>query len=519
METGTNKKKPMGKGARIIVALLAVVLILGATILFIRFNEKLKAGRYEQIINSVTFHKGVTVNNVDISGMTTDEAKAALADVEAQLVADLRFELVCNGVPTTITAANLNVMYTTDSILKEASGFARQGNLDALNAELEDIRANGRNFTIDYTVAPESISAYLDSFAKDINTAPTPATFTVRQLETNSATNAAKAQNLGLPKDNSTTDLRDLRFDFVEAVDGYGVDVPALTNLLSERIQARSFGKIDVPLAPIKSDITIETLKQQLVLRGSAFTSYARGHYGRATRVHNMTKATGLMYGTVLQPNDIFSCNTILGDRTEKNGWQMAPAVIEGGAATEDQPGGGVCQVSTTLYNAVLKGDLLVTDRRAHSQKLSYVDGGFDATINTGTIDFQWQNNTQSPVYVFTWIDTENKRINCEIYGAPFPEQFDTIELLSEEKPAVEPTEPTYTVDPSLVYPNWMLKNDAQRGYVFDTYMLYKKDGKLVEKKMIGETTYRMHPARYLVWDGWAGEPLWEEYKLVYTRD
>ena len=88
------------------------------------------------------------------------------------------------------------------------------------------------------------------------------------------------------------------------------------------------------------------------------------------------------------------SCNDLLGPRYEKYGWQMAPAVIEGGAATEDQPGGGVCQVSTTMYNAVLMGDYQIVYRQAHSSRLSYVKGGLDATINTGTIDFKWSNNT-----------------------------------------------------------------------------------------------------------------------------
>ena len=463
--------------------------------------------------------------------MTMDEAGQALRPAEAALIENAVYELVTNGVSTTVNASQLAVEYTTGDVLAEAMALARTGDLESLELELEDIRINGRRFNIDYTITDESIRSYIAGYAQNIDTAPTPATFTVKQLEINPDTNANRAQDIGLPTlpegmteeqaiaQGMNRDLRDLRFDFVEAIDGYGVDQEELFKLMNERMRTREYGKIDVPLAPIESDVTVATIKDSLVLRSSAYTSYAKGHYGRATRVHNMTKACGLMYATVLQPGDQFSCNTILGDRTEKLGWQMAPAVIEGGAATEDQAGGGVCQVSTTLYNAVLKSNLEITYRRAHSQKLSYVAGGLDATINTGTIDFTWKNNLTSPIYVFTWIDTENKRINAEIYGEPFPDDYDEIKLESEELDPILPTDPTYDVDVTLAAPYWRLKNDAQKGYVFETYQLFIKDGKTIDKRLIAKTTYNMHPARYLVWMGWAGEALTPEYKLEYIRE
>ena len=219
-------------------------------------------------------------------------------------------------------------------------------------------------------------------------------------------------------------------------------------------------------------------------------------------------------------PGEEFSANTILGDRTIKNGWKPAPAVIAGGADHEDQPGGGVCQIATTTYMAVLYGDFEVTARRPHSTPSGYPNG-LDATINTvtGYIDFKWKNNTESPCYVFTWIDTKNYTVNCSIYGQPFPETFDEIELSSTLVEPLEPGEPEYEVKSSLYSPYWMLKNNAVKGSIYESFKTYKLNGKVVETKSIGNTEYKMHPTRYYVWPGYAGEPLDPQYELKANED
>ena len=169
------------------------------------------------------------------------------------------------------------------------------------------------------------------------------------------------------------------------------------------------------------------------------------------------------------------------------------------------------------MYEAVLMGDYNIVYRQAHSSRLSYVPGGLDATINTGTIDFKWSNNTEAPIYVFTWIDKEQKRIWCEIYGLPFAADagFDEIELISERLPDIEPTADEYITYSGLTAPYWMLKNAAKTGYAYDTFKSYKLNGTEVRREKIANTVYRMHPRRYYVWPGYvAGTPLQPEYKL-----
>ena len=137
-------------------------------------------------------------------------------------------------------------------------------------------------------------------------------------------------------------------------------------------------------------------------------------------RVHNIKKAAGMINGTIVNPGEVFFPPmiysviepTLTGGKTAPRSYRAAPQ-------PENQPGGGVCQVSTTVYNAVVMADLDIVYRQGHSRVSDYVDGGRDATIDSGRIDFQWKNNTGSPVYVFTWVESSKQQMHCEIYGEP----------------------------------------------------------------------------------------------------
>ncbi|HWS29180.1 MAG TPA: VanW family protein [Clostridia bacterium] len=503
----------MSVGGIIAISLLIVVLVLGGTALFLHLDVKFKEEKRLSIINSGVFHEGITVQDVDVSGMSVSEAQEALKPAEQELTKDVNFTFLVNGKTYEADASCFDITFTTDEILNTAIGIAREGDLDTLEAMLDDIKTNGRSFNIEYTAVPNAqMNKVLTAITADVNVAPTDAAFSVKQLPINEANGERDARDLGLPDDGSVTDLRDLRFDFTEGIPGSGIDTEAALKTVTERAQARQFGQIELPLTEIPPTVTIETLKENLVLRASSSTSFAKGHYDRKERVFNITKAAGRIYGTVLQPGEIFSANTVIGDRTLKGGWQEAPAVIEGGAATEDQPGGGVCQVSTTMYLSVLKSNMKVEYRQAHSQQLSYVAGGLDATINTGTIDFKWSNSTASPVYVFTWVDTKDKSIHCEIYGEPFPATFDSIELKSELKETLQPGNTSYLTAAYLVAPYWWRNNSAITGHVYQSYAIYKLGDTIVETVPIAKTTYKSHPERIYVWAGYDGSPLLSEF-------
>ena len=517
-----NKRKKKKKGSPFkvaIIVLLSALVLVGGTFTFLYLNDQYQQKLRQNIIESSVFHAGVTIGGVDVSGMSPEEARTALAAAEQEIAKGIYFNFQCDGKSYLADSSYFDITFQTEAAIEQALSLARSGDLDSLQAELEDIKTNGRNFDLEYTVEPTRVEAFIHSFADSLTTAPVSASVTVRTLPHNSDTDAQDAVDIALPEDGSITDKRDLFFDFVPSVDGYGVDINALLATVQARTANREFGDVEVAMANIPAEVTIETLKENLVLRGSASTSY-KSTRRNSNRVFNLKKATGLTYGTVIQPGEEFSANTILGDRYEKYGWKPAPAVIGGGSGTEDQPGGGVCQISTTVYDAVLKSDLEVTYRRNHSSRSGYVDGGLDATINTGTIDFTWKNNTENPVYVFTWVDTEEYTVECEIYGQPFPDTFDSIELSSELVETIAAPETAYESQSWLTSPYWMVAKSAKDGYIYKSYATYKKGDTVVETREIATSKYNAHALTYYVWPGYIpGTPLDPAYEIVQNED
>lgn len=523
-EVHTNrrkKKKKNGSALRVaIIVLLSLILVVGSVFAFLYLRDQYNANLEQSILNATEFHEGVTIGGVDVSGMSPEEAKQALVALEDEIKAGIYFNFLCDGKTFTADSSYFDIAFDTDSVLKEAMDLARSGDLESLKAELEDIKTNGRDFELTYTVTPTRVEEFIHSFADSLTTPAVPASVAVRTLPINPDTQAQDAQNIALPEDGSITDMRDLFFDFSPSVDGYGVDIAALMETVEARTASKDFGDVEVEMANIPADVTVETLKETLVLRGSASTSYESTRRN-TNRVFNLKKATGLSYGIVLQPGEEYSANTILGDRYESTGWKPAPAVIGGGSGTEDHPGGGVCQISTTVYNAVLKSDLEVTYRRNHSSVSGYIEGGLDATINTGTIDFTWKNNTESPIYVFTWVNTEDYTVNCQIYGQPFPDTFDTIELSSELVETIKPSEtPVYEAQSWITAPFWMVYKSSKNGYIYKSYATYLKDGAVVETKEIATSKYNAHDLTYYVWPGYVpGTVLDPAYEIRETED
>lgn len=258
----------------------------------------------------------------------------------------------------------------------------------------------------------------------------------------------------------------------------------------------------DAPMTLVPYDTAPELPLPELI--GEFETSFAGAALGTEQRVANIEKAAELINGTVVPPWGTFSCNAVLGRRTEANGWKLAPGITQRGAGTEDQPGGGVCQASGTLFNAALLADMTIVYRQAHSRPISYCEPGRDAAIDTDSIDLVWKNPTASPVYVFMWADKNLQTLRCEIFGER--ERTDRICVETELVKTVDPTPDEIVFDDSLSPWETAELNPAITGYVYRTYRVRtSQDGK-TEREFIGESVYRMHPRRIA-----AGEKAYEK--------
>jgi vancomycin resistance protein YoaR len=155
-----------------------------------------------------------------------------------------------------------------------------------------------------------------------------------------------------------------------------------------------------------------------------------------------------------------------------------------------DDTGGGVCQTSSTLFNAVIRADLEIVEREAHSWPASYVNKGEDATVNWPSLDFVFRNNGKFPVFVVAWY--EKQKVTVEIYGQLLPDG-QKIELYSEVVKELKPSdEVLMTLDESLPVGARKAGRKKRTGYIVDTYKVYYDNaGQEIERKKLWTTTYR----------------------------
>lgn len=217
------------------------------------------------------------------------------------------------------------------------------------------------------------------------------------------------------------------------------------------------------------------------------FTTY----YGSSnqSRCSNIEHAADLLNGTVIGPGEIFSCSGTIGPVTEENGYKPAGTYV--GGKVQEGIGGGVCQVSSTLYNAALLAGLTVVERSPHSMIVSYVEPGRDAAIAGDYKDLKLRNDFQHPVVIEA--SAKDGTICMTIHTA----QEDTgavVSLVSVIVSETEPGEPVITVDESKPEDYYKVTQKAHTGYVAELYRVISRNGVEILKEKVNTSTYEAVP-------------------------
>jgi hypothetical protein len=246
---------------------------------------------------------------------------------------------------------------------------------------------------------------------------------------------------------------------------------------------------VELPLVEVHPAVTLDMLKAQRVERKIVefSTSFVGSNVGR---LHNIRSTAETIQDQLLGPGDIFDYGKVIQQTEEKFGFQEAPVIVDGKIVPGI--GGGICQVSTTLYNAVLRAGLEIVERRNHSLPISYAPLGQDATFAQGYINFKFRNNTGHYVLIHTEID--DGQITVKLFGNT-------------------PLGTTYEVESNVVQtlpvPDKFVKNSTLRvgakqlllagkpGYVVDTYRITKVDGNEVSRVRVSRDTYSPQPNLY----------------------
>ena len=277
---------------------------------------------------------------------------------------------------------------------------------------------------------------------------------------------------------------------FVYTMDRTGIEAKSeeLLQLLANAVGHKTSERISLPYTVLYPDYTEEQARSEHQLVATFSTSFAKSPYNGSGRVFNIKKAVDLIDGTKLSPGQEFDINSILGPRNAKNGWRMATGIREG--RYQQEYGGGVCQVSTTLFNAVMMADLTILERRPHSWPLGYIDIGRDATISTGGPNFRFVNSSACDLYVLAKTNAQ-KQITISLYGNPLPDGM-SIKISSKRTASLSAPGQDVLLDETLPSNTRVVFREAHRGKKSQTYKeYYDAEGNLIRQQLAYEDTYR----------------------------
>ena len=296
------------------------------------------------------------------------------------------------------------------------------------------------------------------------------------------------AKNVEKMPKNAELNINNGKINIKNEIVGIKIDKYKLYDELIGLYKINSVINLDIPVIKTLPDVTSQMLKRNTYKRAEFTTNIASSSAGRK---HNIKKALTSIDGTKLGRREKFSFNSIVGKRTSQNGYREAKVILDGEFV--EGIGGGVCQVSSTLYNAVLLSGLNVLSSQKHSQRVGYVKAGFDAMVNYGTADLVFENNTEGDIYILCKYNSE--RITISIYGADMGnlrfERYSEIinPVQAGEMLVIHDVEGKYLDKVEYSDESFELKK-AKDGYTIKSYLIIMRDNIEIERKVLRTDKY-----------------------------
>ncbi|WP_461204613.1 VanW family protein [Clostridium sp. DL1XJH146] len=364
-----KSKKSKNKKIGISIAALLAVAIIGTGSYFYSVAQK-----WNDLIMP-----NVYVEDINLTGMTKDEASSKLKTEFSDAILQKKVEITVGEEKFQIGYDELNATYNIEETISEAFEYGKDMSIiDKLKTIYKPV---DEKLDLDFSYNEKPIDSVISQIEKEINKEP----------------KAASIKYLGNSK-----------FEVTDDVKGAIVDSKELISLINEKIKEEEGDiTVEAPIEELIAEPTGKQLRSIDTIVGSHNTSYTTSSYARSTNIEVATKAIN---GLLLMPGETFSFNEVVGKRTAAAGYMEAPVIVN----KELVPGlgGGICQVSTTLYNAALKGGYEIVDRSHHTYPSHYADIGRDATVDYGNLDFAFKNNFDYPIYIQGYSKSKNLYFN-----------------------------------------------------------------------------------------------------------
>ena len=410
--------------------------------------------------------QGVWLGEVEISGMTADEVEAeAEKQIERALQQGIQMQMNLHTV--TINVQDLGLTVEKGDVVEEAMAYGRQGNLVRRYCQQQGLETEGYKLRLNYQVDEEKVKAAIEEKCVPYNEESV---------------------------DSQLVRRSDGSFEIISGSAGSEIDVEASVQAVQEYIadtwNGLQDGAVELVINTVEDQADPEELGKVQDILGESSTEYAAD---AGARCKNVEAGVRKVSGTVLYPGEEFSMLEKVVPFDEENGYAKA-AEYRGGKVVYDY-GGGICQVSTTLYQAVLKAELEVTERYNHSMMVSYSDPGFDAAIAEGSKDFKFKNNTNAPIYIEGY--TQNGVVGFRIYGQEYRDPSRTIryynEIISQTDPQTQ-----LKADSEAAIGTITEENSPKTGYKAKLWKDITENGQTTTEQ-VNTSSYAVSNAVYLV--------------------
>lgn len=437
------------------IGMLALVLTAAVMLTFtVKAQEK----------ESDTIPERVYFGSISGGGLTMEEASE---EIEAYIeeLSDTEIILLAGENELETTAGELGLSWSNPEIVEEAAGLGKSGNLVVRYKAMKDLEHEDKVYNIGFSVDAMKVAELLENNLETLNT---------------------KAVDAGLKREGGA-------FVIIPGSQGVTVNVKDSVEIVENYFTAewnKEKGRISLAAEVVEPKGTEEELAKVKDVLGSYHTNFSSSSSGRVT---NVNIGADRINGSVIYPGEQFSVYEAVSPFTPENGYKLAGAYENG--QTVESYGGGICQVSTTLYNAVIRAELEIKERFAHSMIVTYVDPSADAAIAGTYKDLKFVNNTGAPIYIEGY--TSGKELYFTIYGHETRDSNRVVSFVSETTSSTDPGIEFKAVDAPIG--SITRVQGSHEGKSAKLWKIVTVNGEEVSREVFNNSSYAASPAVYEV--------------------
>lgn len=509
----SKKEKKVSKKTKILLIVIFIIFLLIFSVIFAIIN----------IGNEKVFGK-ISIMGIDVGNMTREEAKETLNKIIDEKMTE---ELILkkDDYETSLNAIQLDANFNIDEAINEAYNIGRSGNIITNNYNILYTMIFGRNIDCDFSYSEDLLNEKVNNIASKIPGAVVQSSY---YIEDENLIIVKGTEGLAIEEDelknaiiNEIKDIKQ-KYDIItiptEEVKPDEIDIEKIKNEIykepqdayvsensetgktevhthvngvdfaisideAKEILAEDKQEYTIPLKITVPDKTIADLGEE-AFPDELATYSTRYDPTNKNRSNNIAISTEKIDGTIIMPGETFSYNQTVGERTIAEGYKEAGAYA-GGRVVQDV-GGGICQTSSTLYNAALLANLEIVDRSNHQFLTSYVDPGRDATVAWGSIDFQFKNTRTYPIKIEA--TAKNGVCTMSIYGIKEETEYEVV--IQSEVLSYIPFTTKYEDDETLDEGEEVVEQSGYRGCTSEAYRILKQNGEVVSKTLLSKDTY-----------------------------